>query len=399
MPQIRWTQKKLTETKAALADTGDVWTAADALTKRWKEDVTPKKIEQALSRYGMPSPVQIINKAATRRKSHAKAKPQNDQIDALVKAVHAGTGKSFEDLCNKLDLTPKACRALIKRAQKRGYDVAVQADVVQLKAEPDRKDPVKIAHLPAHDAEPLVFAAISDTHFGNELCASEELNSFLHYCYDVHGVRTVLHSGDMMDGELHRGHKYELRQMGFDNQADEALRCLPELPGLDYHFITGNHDYNSYWKAIGMDPGQALEEKAIARGRRDLHHHGKILAQLQFGEGDGAVKVELCHPKKGGGAYARSYPVQQWIERGYEGGDKPHVALLGHHHSYLVMEVRNVVAMQPGCWCWKTPYMQEKGLSPAVGGAIIWVWRDETGFRFRHEWCRWWPNGKNWLPV
>jgi predicted phosphodiesterase len=241
------------------------------------------------------------------------------------------------------------------------------------------------------------FALIADTHFGSKTCAEQEFREFVYYSYHL-GVRKIFHAGDIFDGCYHRGHAYELKQHSYQDQRQTALDAMPELPGMNYYMITGNHDYNSFFKAVGMDPGAGLEEAALRDGRTDIHYCGYLQARFLLTSGNEELKLELVHPQSGP-SYAKSYPVQKWIERGYEGGDKPHIICMGHHHTYSVIEVRNVLAIQPGCWQWQTPYMQAKGLMPAVGGVIVWAENDSDGLRVKTEWRRWWPRGTHWEKV
>lgn len=410
------------DTLEELPNHNNLQEAADALQARWGLPISRSSLSAALLRAGYrasdfigrnlhgsreASPTKtVVNPTSWDRPSgdgwdrsigEVLAEHQEDPHLEVVRAVQSPRVKTLEDLCDALNQPPREVKRRVAAAQEAGHTIQVDGHMITFDRVQRPPSVMPVGIDAPTDTKPVVFAAISDTHFGHELCAVDELNQFIEYAYSL-GVRHVLHAGDIFDGCYHRGHAFELKQVGFDRQCRAALDALPQIPGLDYYTITGNHDWNSYWKAIGMDPGTALQMRAEQAGRTDIHHLGNIQGRLLFGEGAGAMKVELVHPQKGGGSYAKSYSLQKWIEL-YEGGDKPHVAIMGHIHSYSVFEIRNVVAIQPGCWQWQTTFEQSKRLVPAVGGAIIWAWRDNDGFRFRHEWRRWWPKGVEWLPV
>jgi predicted phosphodiesterase len=196
----------------------------------------------------------------------------------------------------------------------------------------------------------------------------------------------------------HHGMSYEVRVMGFDNQVDDALRIMPIKPGLHYWAVVGNHEANSWQKTIGMSPGAALVRRAQEMGRQDIHHVGDIQGRVVFGKGEQAIKVELAHPKASGNTYAISYPVQKWVER-MPGGAKPHILISGHLHTFSVLDVRNVVCVQPGCFEHSTPYTREMGLHPAVGGVVIWARRDGLSLRFRSEWVATRTKPVDWTQI
>jgi predicted phosphodiesterase len=389
-PRKWWTQATTDLARQLCTESQTAAEAAEKLSARLGRVVSKKSLLRKLQDSPGPVASDLLGSGSKPLQSSATVEA-SDHLD-VVRAVQSGA-RTLEQLCDRLRCPPSVARQRVQAAREEGYDLSV--DDATIRFEAIASDPV-IAPAGASptDRDPVVFAAIADTHFGSAECAADELREFVEYAYEQ-GARHVLHAGDIFEGCYHRGHHHELREVSYERQCDAALRVLPELDGLRYYTITGNHDYNSYHRTIGMDPGRGLVARASLRGRHDITHLGHTQGRLLFGEGEHALRVELVHPQKGGTAYAKSYPVQKWIET-YEGGDKPHIAILGHLHSYSVIEVRNVVAIQPGCFQWQTAYEQSKGLQPAVGGALVWAYRDDTGFRFRHEWRRWWPRGATW---
>jgi len=55
------------------------------------------------------------------------------------------------------------------------------------------------------------------------------------------GITTVLHCGDITDGQSHRPeHLYELFAFGADEQAEYVASMYPRREGITTYFITGN---------------------------------------------------------------------------------------------------------------------------------------------------------------
>lgn len=208
------------------------------------------------------------------------------------------------------------------------------------------------------------FALISDTHYGSLYHDTGALHSFLRYVA-ASGVTTVLHAGDVLEGEkMHFGQDRELSHAGLTQQL-EALAEFPHGLGLDVKFITGNHDI-CYVKASGVNVGQMI---ADATGWECL---GDMYGEVSFDTPSGAYRVGLFHPRDGS-AYAMSYKLQKIIEQ-WTGGKKPHMLVVGHYHKALsIPQYRNVHAVHPGCFQQQTPFMAGKGLAAHVGGWIVEV--------------------------
>lgn len=386
---MRWTDEKFDEAKELAREHDTLTNLAVTLSRLWGEQVTRNSVRNAFRRHGEAVSTYLLG-PAPRSAITQPIKHHSPHIE-VIRAVQAGA-RTLESLCDKLSCPPAEARKRVNAARDAGYDLSVSDTTIAFEACDSEPKLIEVdAPVPTVD-EPAVFAAISDTHFGAKEMAAQEFNEFIHYAYSI-GVRHVLHAGDMFDGTYHRGHQYEVAEAGYEKQSDKALHVIPQLEGLNYYFITGNHDWNSFHKACGMDPGRAFEAKARMESREDIHHLGNTQGRVQIGD----VRIEMAHPD-GGASYAKSYKLQKWIEK-YEGGNKPHVLLFGHFHSYMVLEDRNIVGILPGCWKFQGDFEQRKGLQPAVGGAIVWAWRDDTGMRFKHEWHRWWPRGVEWPVV
>lgn len=83
----------------------------------------------------------------------------------------------------------------------------------------------------------------------------------------------------------------------------------------------------------------------------------------------GAI-IHLWHPM-GSMSYAKSYKLQKKIEK-YGAGEKPHILLGGHVHSFAVVEERGVFAVFcPTFQASGSAFSKRIGGSPALGGLIV----------------------------
>lgn len=228
-------------------------------------------------------------------------------------------------------------------------------------------------------------AFTADWHVGNKSCAIRELQNYIDTAYSD-DVRLVCCAGDILDGSLaHWGTLYGQSQVGFDAQCDKLLKTLPQYQGLEYFFLYGNHDICAQ-KSLGMDSGKAIENEALSRGRTDIHYLGVTQGRLVLGKGRDKIKIELSHPRLGA-TYSKSYPVQKWIDA-IPLDQRPDICVCGHLHSSCLVEVEGTIGFQPGCFCHTTPFEQERGLHPAVGGVIATVRKHRGKLDFTHRFIR-----------
>jgi predicted phosphodiesterase len=295
--------------------------------------------------------------------------PEGAGVRSLVTAVRKGR-TSLEELCDELGMPPRSVRALAAQAAAEGFSVEVADGGMAFYGPRPRSEPVHIAR--PTKADTLKFGVISDTHYGSKFCRPHEIAEFVEQAWDE-GCQDILHCGDFIDGvKVYKGHEFEVVDASTSGQIDIALDSLPEIDGLNYHFITGNHD-ESIRKQVGYEPGRMIEDRARAQRRSDIHHLGAERAQVYYGgddEGEG-VLLELMHPG-GGQAYALSYKLQKYVES-FSGGTKPQVLLVGHFHTYVKLLSRNVFGFQCGGFQSQTPFFAKFGKEPTVGGLILEV--------------------------
>ncbi len=210
--------------------------------------------------------------------------------------------------------------------------------------------------------------AVSDTHLGNNHQQLHLLNQIYEECYN-RGIKTVLHCGDLVDGNYPTRPEQPRQQFlhGFDEQVGYVVDMYPEVAGIITKYILGSHDESHYKN------GQATVSNWISRCRKDMVYLGQDSASLDIN----GVKIFMDHPG-GGSAQALSYKPQKRIEI-LESEYKPKILLIGHYHKSYSFVYRNVRGIEVPCLCGKTQFQQKQGLSNVVGAYFLTIYSDSKG--------------------
>lgn len=209
---------------------------------------------------------------------------------------------------------------------------------------------------------------VSDTHFGNIHQQLHLLNRIYEEAYN-RGITTVLHCGDLVDGNYLNRPEQPRQQFlhGFDEQVGYVVDMYPKVNGITTKYILGSHDETHYKN------GQATVNKWVSRCRNDMEYLGQDNASITINK----VKIFMDHPG-GGSAQAISYKPQKRIEI-LESDHKPKILLIGHYHKSYSFVYRNVRGIQVPCLCGKTQFQQKQGLSNIVGAYFLNVYSDNKG--------------------
>lgn len=221
--------------------------------------------------------------------------------------------------------------------------------------------------------KPVLLCVVSDLHAGSRYCLKKAIREHVRWCYAA-GARHTLIPGDALDGFYDDHGTHLLTSTSADDQADEMLDAVPELPGNTVSFITGNHE-DTYRKRGAGDVGELIEARAMARGRGDVRYVGERAGRVRV-EG---VEVELWHPNGGGGG--NSGPLHKRIA-GYGRGQEPDVLLVGHYHAFAHVVQRGVHGvMCPTYQAARSGFSRSMAsLAPqAVGGLLLAVTPGEAG--------------------
>lgn len=295
---------------------------------------------------------------------------QTRDIMSLVKLVKRSA--TLEEVCNALDYSPKRVTSLVEEAQRRGMDLQIQGPMVGFRPH----GPTKTANVAIPSGEVQRFMVASDVHVGSKHFLKDQFQDFIRRGYAA-GHRLCLVPGDILDG-CYRHSRWEETHHGFDDQANYAAEVFPQLPGLRYVGITGNHDET--FEETGVSVVRSLPDVFRSKGREDFSlvgARGGYIHLLSPGNKRGAF-VELWHPGKGV-AYALSYKLQKHIE-GYAVGQKPDMVFAGHWHQQCYFSTRGVHAFSSGTWHGgQSSFGRMIGGSPAIGGWFIEYRQTEDG--------------------
>lgn len=287
--------------------------------------------------------------------------PSDPTLQDLVNIARKGP-VSFQDLCNRLDLSPQRTRKLIQQAKDKGLSIQLQHDHVGMAQPPPTNQIYTLKKIQDRKGRYTV-GVISDTHLGSKYCLRGALRDFITHAYTM-GVREILHPGDVLDG-MYRHGIWELTHSGLEEQARDLFETLPAYPGLTYHCITGNHD-GTFMDASGVSVGAYLSNYFQQRGRNDLNFYGDRGAFLKIGD----ATIHLWHPRNSA-TMARSGAVQKHIDR-YTSTEKPHILLCGHWHVYCHVYEREVHGIAcPTFQGGQSAFSKSLGGSPAIGGLIL----------------------------
>lgn len=229
----------------------------------------------------------------------------------------------IEKLGDRLGLSDKEVRATVKEGQKEGYTVQIRGGIVTSKS----PSIVEHNHPVVGDMRPgrKHVAIITDTHFGSTHCDINGIQKFLKLAWDK-GCRIVVHSGDILDGHSEKL-LHEQDAVGFDKQAELAVKTISKCPPFQYIVCDGNHD-SYFTNNIGMVSGVVLAERMRAAGVK-WEFTGVCLGRATIH----GARWQLWHPH--GGASTRNAIrriLNDRVEALDEGLD---VLQIGHFHKYV----------------------------------------------------------------
>jgi predicted phosphodiesterase len=232
-----------------------------------------------------------------------------------------------------------------------------------------------------------VMGFVADTHLCSKHCRLDVLNS-LYDIFKAEGVKDVYHGGNWIEGES-RMNRYDISVFGMDNQLDFMIDNYPSRDGIITHYVAGDDHEGWYQQRESIHIGAYLEMRAKKSGRNDLHYLGYLEADVAL-KAPGtwaAVPMKIMHGG-GGATYAYSYVLQKVVEA-FQGGEKPSILCVGHHHKFDYNYTREVHAFMPGCTEDQSIFMRKRKIAAHVGGCIAWVQQDKRDghiTRFRIEW-------------
>jgi predicted phosphodiesterase len=238
--------------------------------------------------------------------------------------------------------------------------------------------------LKSHFGKTNTFGFITDTHLASKYARLDVLET-AYNVFASRGVSTVLHAGNLVDGES-KVNQHELLAHGIADQVKYALDHYPSRSGITTYYIDGD-DHEGWWKQReGIEFGRMLQLEAQECGRQDLKYMGYLENDILLKCGMGQAVLKVMHPG-GGSSYAYSYTSQKIVES-LQSGEKPDVLLCGHYHKADFCYPRSVLCVEGGCTQDQTIFMRKKKLEAHVGFWVISLQQDSNGAisRFNPEW-------------
>jgi hypothetical protein len=333
-------------------------------------------------------PKKLSEVASARIERNQKAENTLEEAKSFL----LGKKRNLVDLADRLSVPPREARKIIDQLKEKGHNVSVDSEtvVVETSVPPGGKLVVNSADF--FDGRWFKFGAVGDTHLYSKYARMDVLNCL----YDIFAqekIKTVFHTGNAIDGEA-RFNKFDLiGPSGIGNQVEYFALNYPARRGIVTRFVTGDDHEGWYINREGVNIGQLMEDAARSHGRKDLQWLGHVEADVHFKAPRGEAWMRVMHPG-GGSAYAISYTEQKIIES-FQGGEKPHILLLGHYHKFNQGYPREVHTVQTGTTQDQTPFLRKLKIQAHVGGCIVRFHQADTGEinRFHVEWIPFYDKG------
>lgn len=301
-------------------------------------------------------------------------KPSNLNIDnasvenALRLYQYVKNGMPIDTYMAKFHLSYKELQGLIHLWELCGKEIAIIQDGKEMVFKKNNPKKSNYSKPSLDDLTCTEILVVSDTHFGNIHNQLHLLNELYQEAYN-RGITTVLHVGDVVDGNYpNRPENPRLQFLhGFDEQVGYVADMYPNINGMTTYYILGSHDETHYKN------GQATVDYWLNKSRPDMKFLGQDFGEISINK----VKYALDHPGDGS-AQGLSYKAQKRIEI-IEPHNKPKVLLIGHYHKSYHFAYRNIQCVEVPALCTKTQFQQKKGLINSVGGYFLKVYSDKNG--------------------
>ena len=289
-------------------------------------------------------------------------------VNKMFKYMH--NDMPIETFIQKFNISLKELYGLVELCKLYGKDIDISEErgVLIFKKNVSKIVPTNKLEIDDPHLKHNKICVVSDTHFGNNKNQLHLLNNVYEEAYK-RGIKTVLHVGDLVDGNYpNRLENPRLQFLhGYDEQAGYVVDMYPKIDGITTYYILGSHDETHYKN------GQATVNKWLSRCRSDMVYLGQDTGEIMIDK----VKIVLDHPG-GGSAQSRSYKPQKRIEI-IESHFKPKLLLIGHYHKSYMFSYRNIQCISVPCLCGKTQFQQKQGLQNDIGAYFLDIYSDSKG--------------------
>lgn len=297
-------------------------------------------------------------------------KSLKDDRDKMYSQIR--NGESVDKICERLGVSPLKFGGIVEELRHRGYDISIDESSENKVVIKKNKGKTIMTIKPNIDELKKIRQVwISDTHLCNEAQQLNLINKIYREAAE-RGIDTVLHFGDVLDGDYHNRpeHQYALFRLGATRQLEYLTNYYPKVEGIETYFITGTHD-QTHCKNGGVFVGPAIEDK-----RPDMHFLGDDMGMYHPLDSK-KTSIEMFHPG-GGCSSSLSYKMQKYIDK-MEPGTKPNIIGSGHFHQSHMMAYRNVIAFLIPCLTSKTNFAIRQGLENTMGAYFIDMYVNADG--------------------
>ena len=297
-------------------------------------------------------------------------KSLKDDRDKMFSQIR--NGESVDKICERLGISPLKFGGIVEELRHRGYDISIdESSENKVVIKKNKGKTNKTIKPNIDELKKIRQVWISDTHLCNEAQQLNLINKIYREAAE-RGIDTVLHFGDVLDGDYHNRpeHQYALFRLGATRQLEYLTNYYPKVEGIETYFITGTHD-QTHCKNGGVFVGPAIEEK-----RPDMHFLGDDMG-MYHPLGSKKTSIEMFHPG-GGCSSSLSYKMQKYIDK-MEPGTKPNIIGSGHFHQSHMMAYRNVIAFLIPCLTAKTNFAIRQGLENTMGAYFIDMYVNDDG--------------------
>lgn len=295
--------------------------------------------------------------------------------ERLQKLLRRGQFDLLE-LSQRMDVSVRRLKQAIGILRARGFNVQTNEKQVEIVRNLPVGGELRI-NPKLYTGRKYRFGVTSDNHLGSRYARLDVLGS-IYDCFAREGVRDVYNCGNWVDG-LCSYNQFDLLPGCQSLEGQLAFFCknYPRRKGMKTFFIAGD-DHEGWWtQRVGIDIGTLMQQHAEAAGRDDLQYIGYLEADVRISAPRGDTWIRLMHPG-GGSPYAVSYVPQKIVES-FQGGEKPMVLLIGHHHKLYFEIHREVWCVGAGCTQDQTPFMRKRKIEAHVGGAICEIEQARDG--------------------
>lgn len=297
-------------------------------------------------------------------------KSLKDDRDKMFSQIR--NGESVDKICERLGVSSLKFGGIVEELRHRGYDISIDESSENKVVIKKNKGKTNMTIKPNIDELKKIRQVwISDTHLCNEAQQLNLINKIYREAAE-RGIDTVLHFGDVLDGDYHNRpeHQYALFRLGATRQLEYLTNYYPKVEGIETYFITGTHD-QTHCKNGGVFVGPAIEDK-----RPDMHFLGDDMGMYHPLDSK-KTSIEMFHPG-GGCSSSLSYKMQKYIDK-MEPGTKPNIIGSGHFHQSHMMAYRNVIAFLIPCLTSKTNFAIRQGLENTMGAYFIDMYVNADG--------------------